>query len=120
MNSHEFRIDRAHSTDGDFEILACPLCDSNWLHFDEVHVGGRPQEHGEFVNVIVNDRGSVRERVRGGDMARPVLGDMNRHYLSLVAWCETCGERFAYAFVQHKGHTKLQLISPQWRPLTGG
>jgi hypothetical protein len=49
-----------------------------------------------------------------------VLSDTRRHYMSLVADCETYGERFAYAFVQHKGHTKLQLIRPQWRALGNG
>ncbi|MGE0309512.1 MAG: hypothetical protein AB7Q27_27555 [Acidimicrobiia bacterium] len=44
-----------------------------------------------------------------------MLNDMRRHYISLVAWCETFHARFAYAFVQHKGHTKLQLIRPEWR-----
>ena len=115
MNDHVLRTDPAHSTDGDFEILACPFCDNNWLHFDEVQVGGRPQEDGDFVNVSVDDGGHVRQKLLDSDMAKPTLGDMRRHYISLVAWCESCHARFAYTFVQHKGHTKMQLIRPQWR-----
>ena len=115
MNSHEVRIDPAHSNDGDFEILACPLCSGNNLHFDNVHFGGRPREDGEFVNVTVDATGRVTEHVRDSQMAKPNLDDMRRHYVSLLADCESCGERIAYAFVQHKGKTKLQLIRPQWR-----
>ena len=115
MNSHEVRIDPAHSNDGDFEILACPLCSGNNLHFDIVHFGGRPREDGEFVNVTVDANGKVTEHVSNSQMAKPNLDNMRRHYVSLLADCESCGERIAYAFVQHKGKTKLQLIRPQWR-----
>ena len=118
MTSHEPRIDPAHRTDGDYEILLCPFCENNWVHFDEVHVGGRPKEDGDFVNVLVDSNGNVRQNLLDSEMAKPMLGEMRRHYLSIVGWCETCHARFAYAFVQHKGQTKLQLIRPQWRTAT--
>ncbi|MGE0309513.1 MAG: hypothetical protein AB7Q27_27560, partial [Acidimicrobiia bacterium] len=66
---HTVRIDSAHGEDGDFEILACPFCDGNWLHFDEVQVGGRSQEDAAFANVLVEDSGRVRQNLLDSEMA---------------------------------------------------
>lgn len=120
MTTHEVRIDPSHSMDGDFEVLGCPLCSGNYLHFDHVHIGGRPNEDGDFANVIVDAAGKVSAHVPEGEMAKPDFVNLRRHYISLVGDCEQCGGRFAYAFIQHKGQTMLQLIRPQWTSVAAG
>lgn len=115
MTIHHVAIDPEHGHDGNYEVLACPLCGGNYLHFDHAHIGGRPGEDGKFENVIVNAAGKVTQHAAPGEMASPDFHNLRRHYISLVADCEMCGERFAYAFIQHKGQTMLQLIRPEWK-----
>ena len=85
----------------------CPLCGDLYVHIDDTQIGGRPREDGPWRHVQVDDTGTVSHPLPG-KMAMPTQhGEMRRHFINLLGWCENCGGRFAIHFVQHKGTTDV-------------
>ena len=99
--------------DSDANLL-CPLCGGLYTHVDDVHIGGRPVEDGEWHNVHVDSQGRVREHLYEGEMATPPSFSPRRHYISLLGNCEECTGRFAIHFCQHKGFTITSVSRPAW------
>lgn len=100
--------------EGDSRLL-CPSCGSDYVHIDDVHIGGRSREDGPWRNVTVDSTGKV-------DTAPPAVAAPTspgrRHFMTLVGWCETCQAVFGVAFIQHKGRTLVEAIQQRWGPVS--
>jgi hypothetical protein len=85
--------------------LMCPECGSDYIHIDEVHVAAQPNGEDTPTKKMVLSLTSNDESTS----CKPfVEQSTRRHYVSLVGWCENCGDNVALSFVQHKGRTTVQ------------
>ena len=114
MSNHTVPVDAGADA---YSVVLCPLCKSEWTHLDEVRVAGRPREDGDIFPVRVDAGGHVTQGL-GVVVPFGELGLGRRHTISIVGWCEGCGERFAFAFQQHKGQTLLSTLAESWRAAT--
>lgn len=87
------------------EVLACPSCGGEYLHIDNVHISAR-KEDADFTEIRVDAiTGDVETN------AGPGPGDEGRrHRVSLIGWCEFCGDESAIVFRQHKGETQMDIV----------
>jgi hypothetical protein len=82
-------------------VMACPSCRDPYVHVDRVLVSAR-QEDGPFNEIAVDALSGKVETHRD----TPGPGEERRRQrVSLLGWCESCGEEFALVFGQHKGVT---------------
>lgn len=102
-------------TNGREAILRCPCCLEAYVHVDDVYMSGRPREDGDYVHVHVDNHG----RVTQGHEAKPPLAPEagRRHSIGLTGTCESCGDRFAIVFKQHKGQTEVYTLAQEWSPI---
>lgn len=112
MTKHLLSVDPASP---DYSVLLCPHCGENYVHLNEVYIAGRPREDGDIFPVKVDSHGLVTE---GLSVVVPfgTNGAGRRHTISLVGWCESCSQRIAIAFQQHKGETHVSTLTQTWTP----
>ena len=89
--------------------LCCPLCGDTNTHIDEVAIAARPLgEDGPIAEIGIDARGAVTHR--SGAVPIGQVGAGRRHRIALIGWCESCGDRFALVFTQHKGVTLTESV----------
>lgn len=81
--------------------MACPLCDGEYTHVEEVIMAGRSQEDGPVMSTHIGSDGLVRSQTVSAS------GSGRRHTITLLGNCELCGGSFSIAFQQHKGQTLI-------------
>lgn len=81
--------------------LKCPECGGpTGLHIDGVSLANAS---GDRIRVdAAGEDGSSRFEVKQDTDA---IHNGRRHQISLLGWCEHCGQRFSLTFRQHKGMT---------------
>lgn len=90
-------------------VLLCPMCRDQYTHLTAVHVSVRQPGWTSTETTVSTFSGEVSGSPTPDLVERAVpLRDRDR--ISLVGYCESCGQQFALVFEQHKGTTYTEAV----------
>jgi hypothetical protein len=94
----------AIDTGDDTDVLACPNCDSFYLHHDAVTVYDRDEDASDVTQVRV-ENGVATTMTIPNDVSRNPSS--RRHGMAIEFWCEGCGGEFELTIAQDRGVTEI-------------
>jgi len=91
-------------------LLACPVCDGDYLHHGRVNVFMRPAEDRDGLKVTVDKSRFSFNRAADWQVARAEEFPGRRDHIEIQMWCEDCGdeEGRTLIIIQHKGCTYIR------------
>ena len=87
-------------------VMACPSCSSCYVHVDRVLVSARVEDR-HFNEIAVD---AITGKVETHRDTPGPGEERRRQRVSLIGWCESCGDEFALVFGQHKGVTHVDHV----------
>jgi hypothetical protein len=96
-------------------LALCPICESDLIHINEVQASIPDDTVGGYRTEVIHME-RLDSNPFDGSENPPIAENTSQPKVSLIGWCENCGETFNVTFSQYKGNTfvRTSQMNKKW------